>query len=153
VKVIVGDIWELHSKGGTIVIPTNGCRRGDGSAIMGKGLALAAATRFPKLPDKLGKELENSGNHVYYFGEERIVTFPTKEDWHDKSNVKLIRRSAAELKILMLLLLHMEVVLPLVGCGAGGLAWREVEPVLDHMLGDQRAVVCTLDLKEVSYVR
>lgn len=151
-KVIVRDIWASHAEGRTIVIPTNGIRKGNGSAVMGKGLALAAAIKFPDLPAKLGQDLGRGGNHIYYFPEWKIVTFPTKEDWHDKSNVKLIRRSAAELKVLMLLR-GIEVVLPLVGCGAGGLAWREVEPVLDHMLGDQKAVVCVLDLKEVSYAR
>lgn len=151
-KVIARDIWDLHSEGKTIIIPTNGCQRTNGLAVMGKGLALAAATRFPELPALLGMDLKSGGNHVYYFPTLRVVTFPTKEDWHHKSNTRLIRRSAAELKALMLFR-GLEVALPLVGCGAGGLAWREVEPVLDHMLGDQKAVVCVLDLKEVSYAR
>lgn len=78
-REVVGNLWDFHDQGFCIGVSTNGDCRRDGLAVMGAGVALAAAKRFPNLPSLLGAKLRASGNHAYYWPEFRIVTLPTKE--------------------------------------------------------------------------
>jgi len=132
-----------------IVIPTNGQRRMNGSAVMGAGLARVIADLNPDLPAHFGKLLKYHGNHVLNLGlwkvredrEANLVGFPTKHDWRASSDLELIRRSARELradfdKVGM-------VALPRVGCGCGQLAWSVVAPVLREELPEDSFVVVT----------
>jgi hypothetical protein len=143
-----GDIW-AYEPAEYICIPTNGQRRMDGSAIMGAGLARAAAEECPGLAAHLGKMLKYHGNHVINLGlwklkttsrEVNLIAFPTKGDWRHDSTPILVERSAKELA---------EdfadsgiIALPRVGTGNGGLAWSVVKPLLEAALtGDSFVVV------------
>lgn len=131
------NIWD-YAPSGWIVIPTNGIVKLNGEAVMGAGLALQAAERFPALPKKLGERLKKS-NEVQFFEEYWIVTFPTKHDWKAKSDLDLIIRSAAQLasyaNMYATINRHnrdkkLTYYIPHVGCGLGGLQWKDVWPAI-----------------------
>jgi len=128
---IKANIWDFHlQENKWIVIPTNGIVKKDGSAVMGGGLALDAAERCPDLPSMLGKRLKQTDNHIYYFPEYKILTFPTKHHWQDPSDMNLIIRSASELaNDLRVFRTHGRSIffyIPRIGCGLGGLKWHNV---------------------------
>ncbi len=139
---ITGDLWNFHAKGHWIVIPTNGVVNQEGRAVMGKGVAKEAAIRMPGLADTLGLRLEQGGNRVYAMDELHLFTFPTKDHWREKSRPALIDGSARELVWQVgRWRVAGPIYLPRVGCGAGGLEWAEVKPVLAKALNDRFVVV------------
>jgi hypothetical protein len=103
---------------------------------MGNGCAKEAARRFPDLPDRLGRLLKEQGNRVFDLGD-GIVSFPVEETPWEISSIRIIRRSAEELRELADAKGWTEVVLPAPGCGGGGLSLSEVRPVLDGVLDDR----------------
>lgn len=140
-----GDLWEFWSAGYTVCVPTNGQTRKDKTAVMGAGVAKACAERLPMLPKLLGEKLLAHGNHVYYFPEQRIITFPTKHHWKDPSDLSLIEASARRLTALldrdMVDPSAMPIYMPKVGCGLGNLSYDdEVKPILSQIL-DSRVLV------------
>jgi hypothetical protein len=147
-KVIQGDIWDYHALGHPVVITTNMQIKKDGTAVMGKGIALQAAQRFPDLPRQYAQILpqkEYAG--VYYFGKYNLFTCPTKRHWRDNSDIYLIEES---LCCIWLYITHhntglkLPIYLPPPGCGNGGLTWNEVQPKISRIL-DDRFVVCMKD--------
>lgn len=117
-------------------VTTNGCVKDDGQLVMGKGTALQASLRYPELALKLGSLVKSSGNVVHVLEDYQIVSFPVKHDWRDRADLKLIIRSAEQLKSV---LSHPEclwgaVVLPQPGCGFGWLSWENVRPALELVL-------------------
>ena len=71
----------------------------------------------------------------------RIIIFPTKNHWKDKSNLELIKRSAEELKILAKIFNTEKFVLTWPGCGNGGLTKEEVRPIIEGILPDNIFVI------------
>lgn len=139
-----GDLWTLHA--GARCITTNGMVRRDGQAVMGAGVALAAKQRYPDLPTILAKSLRRHGNHVAYLGYRdgaHLYSFPTKHDWRDPSDIDLIRRSAEELRDLVLPDLErlQPVLLPRPGCGNGQLAWHDVKAEIEGILVEDAFVI------------
>jgi hypothetical protein len=134
---ITGDIWSFASQG-YIVIPTNGIVKANGEAVMGAGMAKEAASRFPGLPAELGGRIKKTGNRNYYFTKYGVMTFPTKHDWKDPSDIQLITQSAAQLgkdlEVLRTQGRDIRYFLPKVGCGLGGLKWEDVRAaILPHL--------------------
>ena len=125
---IVGDIWDFTELG-AIVITTNGSLTRNRRAIFGRGVARQAALRFPLLADKLGRLLEERGNHVFDLGF-GIVTFPVEETPWSLPDLRIIARSAGELRVLADRSGWQRIFVPRPGCGGGGLAWKEVQPLL-----------------------
>ena len=136
-KEIVGNIWDYHAKGHWIVITTNGSIRKDGACVMGRGVALQAACKYPKLPYELGQKLQH-GNYVYLFPEYGIITFPVKHRWYERASTHLIGESARQL---VNLTDDQMVFMVRPGCDNGGLDWKAVKPILEKYLGDRFVVV------------
>ena len=65
------ELWALHDAGLWVVIPTNLRRKADGTAVMGAGLALAAARRFPDLAARYGVAL-GAGKGRFVCAEHRL---------------------------------------------------------------------------------
>lgn len=130
------DIWSIE---GIVVVPTNGVLKADGHAVMGAGLAKQAAERYPGLPRHLGDRLKARGNHVHFFDQVDLVTFPTKEHFKDPSPLKLVLRSAVELYAILPFIQKDRgpILVPRVGCGLGGLDWDVVKPHLERLLEPQ----------------
>lgn len=137
---IKGDIWEHHQYS-IIVITTNGSVTKQGKAIFGNGVAKQAAEKYPTLAEKLGKLLQEKGNHVFE-PMEGIVTFPVEETPWSLPDSRLISRSAKELRILADYSGWSKIIVPRPGCGGGGLAWGEVKPLLEPWF-DERFMVIT----------
>jgi hypothetical protein len=126
---ITGDIWE-HSAAGVIAITTNGSLTKDGRAVFGRGVAKQAFLRNPEFAEKLGMLLAEQGNHVFYLGND-IVTFPVEETAWSLPDLSIIARSAAELRRLADGSGWQRIIVPRPGCGGGGLAWKDVKPLLE----------------------
>jgi len=133
------DIWDYHGKA-VIAITTSGSLTRAGKAVMGRGVARQAALRFPSLPEELGALLRERGNHVHLLGE-GIVSFPVEESAWACPDLRLISRSASELRQLADREGWEMVVVPRPGCGGGGLDWREVRPLLDEHFDGRFVVV------------
>ena len=134
---VTGNIWDFHKQGKWIAITTNGVVNQSGANPMGRGIALQAKKKYPRLPAELGKRIMSGGSRVYVFPEYRIITFPVKYHWRDQANLELIERSASQIRGLMISPIYL--VRP--GCGAGQLDWAEVKPRLEHYLDDGFTVV------------
>lgn len=147
---IEGHIWDLSkreswSDNKAIVVTTNAMIKKDGTAVMGRGIALEAATRYLALPRMLAYHLELRGNVpcLFSFYEHVLITFPTKWDWRDASDPALIKQSAIKLVELVNEQNYLdEIYMPRVGCGNGGLDWEDVKPLLEDL--DNRFHVVTL---------
>jgi O-acetyl-ADP-ribose deacetylase (regulator of RNase III) len=148
-----GDLFE-DITADAIVIPTNTemkLLRGFDVAIMGAGLAKAAAERYPCLPGWLADRMLRTGReHVYVFDDiemvehdgHHVVCLPTKRNWRDASNLGLIYEMCGELVAVTTAMGWKTVALPRLGCGLGGLDWElQVGPLIGHKLDDRFCVV------------
>jgi len=124
-----GNLWSFP---GHKVITTNGFVKKSGECVMGRGCAKEAADMFPHLPIQLGECIGLAGNHVYWFSEYDLITFPVKHNWFEKADINLIRRSARELNRLADKI-GGTFVLPRPGCGNGLLDWEQVKPILQFL--------------------
>lgn len=132
------------------VVTTNGMVRKDGTAVMGAGIAKYARDTFDGFPLLFGQMLAKHGNHAYFMGSwpDRnrkaaglepsvfVLTMPTKHDWRDPSDPKLIRRSAIELAGIADRNNLRKIYLPAPGCSNGRLDYianvrNIIRPVLD----------------------
>lgn len=137
-----GNVWLSQKRSDWIVILTNGSVNNKGQAIMGKGIALEAAQRFHNLPAQLGIRLKYDGNTVQCFPEYGLFTFPTKQEWYEPSNLKLIGRSCTTLvNMVSARGLAGRILIPRPGCGNGKLTWHQVKPVCtQHFRADKYVI-------------
>lgn len=123
---VTGNLWTYPAD--YRIITTNGARRADGCAVMGRGCAREAAVKWPVFPAVLGARLRKFGNHVHLFRDFRLLTFPVKHHWQELADLQLIAQSVAEISLMGVL--DFEYVMPRAGCGNGGLTWDVVQPLL-----------------------
>lgn len=135
----IGDIWEFAGTS-VIAITTNGSVTPDGRAVFGRGVARQAALRFPEIAEKLGILLAEQGNHVFDLGC-GIVSFPVEETAWSQPDLRIIARSAEELRRLAERSGWDLVVVPRPACGGGGLAWKDVQPLLAPWFDDRFTVI------------
>jgi len=143
-KEIIGDIWDFHDKGHWIVITTNGTVKKDGSAVMGRGIALQAANKFPRLAFKLGKMITEEGNCLHHDSSNGLIFFPVKYNWREKASLELIEISTEELVDLFdnhISGYPVPIYMVRPGCGNGGLNWGDVKPLLEKYLDDRFTIV------------
>jgi hypothetical protein len=147
-KIIKEDIRKLWKLGEIVCVTINGYIKKDGSAVMGRGNALAMADMIPELPHRLGEYLKTAGLKVGFFYE-RIIAFPVKPKscpidhaladvrylyinsssvpgYHCKASVELISKSAKELVELAKTMADKNIYLPLPGIGNGGLSIQDI---------------------------
>ena len=139
----LGDIWRWPGAD-VRVITTNGDIKKDGTAVMGRGVALEAKKLFPGVESKFAKLLTENGNHVQVLGTNAsfsLVAFPTKHHWTENSSISLILQSCREIVELADKYSWKRIVLPRPGCGNGGLDWKKVQPHIEKILDDRFYVV------------
>ena len=152
-RTFAGDIWELHEGGAWVVDPTNLSVGRDRRAVMGKGLSLQVAERFPAVPGVYGAWLlvhvrpgVPAGEPIIAAGvapgpivramrRERLLLAPVKYEWRHRASLALIERSLAGIGAFLGATPEAEVALPRLGCGAGGRDWNtEVRPLVTAWL-------------------
>ncbi len=132
IHFVEGDL--LASDTEAIVNPVN-CK-----GIMGKGLALQFKRKYPSYFLKY-RELCAEGNirlgrvNIHHHSEgPSIVSFPTKNDWREKSFLDSIDAGLCSLSEAINTLKIKSISIPQLGCGWGGLPWPAVRDLIVNRL-------------------
>ena len=133
-----------------VCVTTNSMIKRNGKAVMGAGIAKEADERF-NLGYKLADYLNKYGNRCFNMGlytndQTRktftIITFPTKYDWRNNSDLTLIKKSAKELVSICDKWNIKHCYLTPVGCKNGNLNWNlQVKPILEQILDNRFTIV------------
>ena len=128
-----------HGSSEAMCVTTNGMIKNNGRAVMGRGLALSVENRY-HVAAKLAEHIRMCGNtpcDLGIYDGFHVLSFPTKNDWRNASDLQLIKESSAKLVQLAddLNLTKIYTVRP--GCGLGNLNWETqvrpaIEPILDN---------------------
>jgi O-acetyl-ADP-ribose deacetylase (regulator of RNase III) len=124
----------LDSMAHALVNPVN-C-----GGIMGKGLALQFRRTYPRMYQDyqrvcLAGLLQPGSLHVFPVGARYIINFPTKIHWSGKSKLEFIDAGLQTLVEEILLRDIHSIAVPPLGCGLGGLMWKDVFPLIKKYLG------------------
>ena len=158
-EVIGGDLWE-HQPADARVITTNGVVR-HGLAVMGVGTAAQAKFRWEGIDWRLGKYIQKWGNRPFVLVRAEVrfgppfdlISLPVKHNYWQQADIALIHDSLVELRAMANKHGYQHVVLPRPGCGAGGLDWTDVAPVVAKVIGgDPRFTIVDHRQSEVSAV-
>lgn len=106
---------------------------------MGKGIAYQFKLRYPENNKSYVRACKNGklfigAIHSYNEDGKLIVNFPTKDKWREKSKISHIKIG---LELLVALIKEQNiksVAMPPLGCGNGGLSWKEVKQVIEEKL-------------------
>lgn len=143
-----------------LVCTTNCMVKNDGTLVMGKGLALECNRRWPGIRRQWGRDqtvtnLKNGGKTkpiLHFYRQDHnpyleqtdpvIIGLPTKIDWRDKSDLRLIEEMLISLRSYFnLKQIKTKCLVPKLGCSNGGLEWSEVRPIMEKYL-DDRFICC-----------
>jgi O-acetyl-ADP-ribose deacetylase (regulator of RNase III) len=117
--------------------------------VMGKGVALQFKQAFPdnyRAYERACKRHEVRIGHMFVFATGRmtspryIVNFPTKEHWRSRSRLSDIEDGLQDLRKVIAEYRIGSIAVPALGCGNGGLDWREVYPRIGEALSDLKDV-------------
>lgn len=127
-----GDIFSTKCE--AIVNPVN-C-----VGVMGKGLALQFKNKFPNMYKDYVEKCRNNQVKIgtlYVFKENgvKIINFPTKMHWKNKSELGYIRQGLLYLKYRYKEMGIKSIAIPKIGCGCGGLNWEMVKKEIIGILG------------------
>lgn len=142
IEFTTDSIFKLNTR--VIVNPVN-C-----VGVMGSGLALQFKNKYPDyFIDYKNKCDEGFGiGELHYYNIPRtICSFPTKVHWKDKSKLEYIEIGLIRLKedIISHGGINGGIAIPKLGCGLGGLDWRDVKSLIVDILGDLdqcRIIIC-----------
>lgn len=137
IREVSGDI--LESKAPIIVVPVN-CK-----GVMGKGLALQAKQKWPKMFESYKSFCEGAcpsypdglepGGVVCIQQEPNryIVCLATKDDWRNPSKLEWVETGLKQLVVLSMQINLCHIAIPRLGCGLGGLDWCDVKPIVHRV--------------------
>ena len=124
-------IFELEGRVQTLVNPVN-CK-----AVMGRGLALQFKERYPAMFAEyrqrcLSGALTVGRLHVWRPSPNAtwVLNFPTKQHWREPSSLEIIEAGLKRLLDIYQRAQIKSIAFPLLGCGEGRMAWKDVEPLL-----------------------
>lgn len=159
---IHGDLFDPPKDVGAVCITTNGVtRERDGAAVMGRGVALQAMTKWPGIEYTLGRCIEGHGNKTQFptFESKKqvwldiplalrdkvlmpfhLIALPVKHHWRKKADVKLVEESLERLADLAGAVKG-KIALPRPGCGNGGLKWGDMRPLVERILNTDQFIV------------
>lgn len=134
-----------------VCFTSNGVIKKDGRLVMGAGVAKQFRDTFSDLDQQAGTAVKQYGHicqivrdTIYLGNLFSIVSFPTKYNWRDKSDIKLIESSMFELIDMANKYGWKTVYLPAPGVNNGELSWdNEVKPLLEKWL-DPRFIITFL---------
>jgi len=123
----------LASPAQTLVNPVNGV------GVLGRGLARQFRDAFPDLLPAYQAACRagalRPGRLWLFRGSRWILCFPTKRHWRDPARLDDIAAGLATFARTYAALGITSAAFPALGCGAGGLAWDAVRPLLEQFLG------------------
>jgi O-acetyl-ADP-ribose deacetylase (regulator of RNase III) len=107
--------------------------------IMGKGIALMFKEQFPRNFEayaracearevRIGKMFVTENEEL--FGPRWIINFPTKTHWRVKTKIEWVKDGLEDLVRVIREKGIRSVAVPPLGCGNGGLEWRDVRPLI-----------------------
>ena len=111
--------------------------------VMGRGLALQFKKTFPDNFRAYAKACERGHvrpGHMFVFETRQltaprmIINFPTKRHWRDDSRIEDIEAGLTALVEVIRLHDIRSIAVPSLGCGLGGLDWRDVRPTIETAL-------------------
>lgn len=165
------DIWNLqeyfkksHNKT-YVVIPSNIGWKRNGENVMGAGVAKQCKIMYPEVPLKLGEHYKylyhsnpnrDAVNNISINWKRELIFFPTKAlnkerpwlSWQHNSDLETIKQPCFYLKELIIEYSFAKneiILLPLVGCGNGGLDKELVIPILEHYFNDLDNIVLVIN--------
>jgi O-acetyl-ADP-ribose deacetylase (regulator of RNase III) len=109
--------------------------------VMGKGIALQFKNKWPdnfKAYEAACKAGEVRLGKMFVFDSSAllqpryIINFPTKQHWRDKSELRSIALGLEDLIAQIRRLGIRSLAMPSLGCGNGGLAWGDVNPIIEQ---------------------
>ena len=111
--------------------------------VMGAGLAKQFAERWPEIVEGYTAicadgTLRIGGNAIMRRNDgKRVILFPTKQHWRDKSRLGDISTGLHNLKPILATFRPFigSIAVPALGCGLGGLRWSDVKPLIQTHLG------------------
>ena len=112
--------------------------------VMGKGIALQVKKKFPQVFAAYKKacsecEVRVGLMHVVpiYTGPTKwVINFPTKDSWEEPSRLEWIFCGLADLRSTLHNYIIESVAVPPLGCGNGGLDWKQVRPLIEIALAN-----------------
>lgn len=111
--------------------------------VMGKGIALAFKQRFPENYRAYKRAVEDGKvetgkifpfENPAVYSTRWILNFPTKQHWRNRSKIEWIELGLADLRQQVLALEISSLAVPPLGCGNGGLDWKDVKPLVINAL-------------------
>lgn len=131
IKYVKGNIF--NSECAVLVNPVN-C-----VGVMGKGLALEFKNRYPAMFQTYKKacdtkELRPGQPMLVYGPDKSIVLFPTKYHWKERSKIIYIKDALEVVSCCYRSFGIKSIAFPKLGCGLGGLDWKEVKPLMEQYL-------------------
>lgn len=122
--------------------------------VMGKGLALQFKKAFPdafvayERACAAGEVVTGRMHVVRRVAAPRfIINFPTKKHWRQPSRIEYVRDGLIDLIALVRELGIRSIAVPPLGCGNGGLDWKDVKPL------SEQAFTAVPDVREGHYTR
>lgn len=111
--------------------------------VMGKGIALQFKSAFPanyRAYAKACKRRDVALGEMFVFDNGQftkprwIVNFPTKGHWRSRSRIGDVATGLDDLRRVIIELGIASIAIPPLGCGNGGLDWRDVRPLIREKL-------------------
>jgi len=137
IEIAKGNILEAQAEA---LVNTVNC-----IGVMGKGLALQFKNAFPanfKAYESACHAGEVAPGRMFIFDNGNpqnpryILNFPTKRHWRDNSRIEDIRSGLESLVADLQRLRIRSIAVPPLGCGLGGLNWRDVRPMIENSFSE-----------------
>lgn len=131
IEARTGNILDAHAAALVNTVNTFG--------VMGKGIALQFRQAFPENYEVYRRACEKGEvkpGHMLVVPTNRlenpryIINFPTKRHWKGKSKIEDIKAGLTDLVAVLRREQILSVAVPPLGCGNGGLDWRDVRPLI-----------------------
>ncbi|PKE62176.1 macro domain-containing protein [Macrococcoides caseolyticum] len=131
INYTTGDIFNANTE---IIVNTVNCE-----GVMGKGLAYQFKKRYPEMVKDYQQfckdgHLRPGKVHYYEQSTPKIINFPTKDKWRQKSKISYIEDGLDALVDVLVSNNVKSIAIPPLGAGNGGLSWIEVKKVIESKL-------------------
>lgn len=134
-----GNMWDVFGKTDLFLITTNPIVRKDGAAVMGRGIALEAAKKYPEIQRSFGQWLQATDScrascgWICTLEGQDVGYFMVKNHWASNADPSIISKSVASLLEWMLDFQFERIDLNFPGIGNGKLKREDVLPLLEPL--------------------